>query len=191
MQPTTQAAIPLTVTILVMLPLGLLPNAVLATWMPPFLRNDKLLHFTFFGLFSSSGIHLLDALLEAPFARMRRKKEKAVFLCAAVLSLGADVVSEFAQALLSSRSFDSIDIMFNILGSGIGIGAWCAWQWYIPGVVAAIRKRWRKVLAERRAKIRGVRRTLSATFDSADLELGLNPDRWDTSSSAPRDEWEL
>ncbi|KAI8613043.1 hypothetical protein BC830DRAFT_1170584 [Chytriomyces sp. MP71] len=108
---------------------------------------------------------------------MRRRREKAVLLCAAVLSLGADVLSEAVGA--QPRLFDSMDIMFNILGSGMGIGVWDACQRYIPGAVAALWRRWRAVLAERRANIRGVRRTLSSTFDTADMEFGLNLDRWD------------
>ncbi|KAI9011586.1 hypothetical protein DFJ74DRAFT_304590 [Hyaloraphidium curvatum] len=124
-----------------MLFLGLVPRSATPAWLARI--NDKLLHFSCFGLLSVlcvlawelEDLAPVDADLDTRhwgvlLAAKRAMRTKAGLTAAGMVAMG--VGSEFAQGILSpSRTFDVDDIAFNLLGIAVGIplGA-LADKWY-------------------------------------------------------------
>ncbi|KAI8841410.1 hypothetical protein BJ741DRAFT_594085 [Chytriomyces cf. hyalinus JEL632] len=162
-----------------MLPLGLLPNSVILPWIPAFLRNDKLLHFAMFSLFSAALIHALDTVLATQRLRYRACYAPSA---ASALALGASFSSEYLQSVLSNRRFDAIDIAYNLLGSAVGILSWYACRCLDLGALfhGRLPAFMQQLLESRRCTIL-VGQNL-ASFDPS-LELGMRLERWDATTA--------
>lgn len=71
--------------------------------------NDKLQHFVFFLLFGG-------ATYWTPVLSKKRCSQAA-----AAITVIASITSEFLQAYLTERLFDPVDIVANLLGSGLAL----------------------------------------------------------------------
>ncbi|KAI9329084.1 hypothetical protein BDR26DRAFT_873105 [Obelidium mucronatum] len=128
------ALLPLGLIATLMLLLGLAPNAVLAPLIPSSLRNDKILHFVMFFLFTLSLFPPLKLLLDhfgrndtsdgySPLDRDSDYSRELVVLIqsAGVVSAVSSVFSEVFQAMLTARKFDISDVIGNIGGACLAL----------------------------------------------------------------------
>ncbi|KAF2835814.1 hypothetical protein M501DRAFT_987768 [Patellaria atrata CBS 101060] len=107
-------------------------------------HSDKGLHFVTFLILTLCFYWIIDT-------SRRRVIQFTLFACTFVLSIG----SEIAQGLLpNGRDFDPYDIVANVLGSLIAVGA-CNW--------------YHKRMLERKRKARGYH---NVATDDLDVELG-------------------
>ncbi|KAI5855253.1 hypothetical protein BZA05DRAFT_391021 [Tricharina praecox] len=77
--------------------------------------NDKFLHFVTFLTLTVCFYWILDA-----------SRRRVVNLTMGVCTLVGGVGSEFVQSVATSREFDPLDIVSNLLGSGLGL-LLCTW----------------------------------------------------------------
>lgn len=77
--------------------------------------NDKFVHFVTFLVLTVCFYWILDA-----------SRRRVVNLTMGVCTLVGGVGSEFVQSMVTKREFDPLDIVSNLLGSGLGL-LLCSW----------------------------------------------------------------
>ncbi|KAL1301642.1 hypothetical protein AAFC00_005865 [Neodothiora populina] len=130
------------ILLLIAASLGLAPNRL-----PQYKQSDKVLHFITFLLITLCFYWILET-------NRRRVIHLTLLICTAGLSIGSEVV----QGLLpNGREFDPYDILANVLGSGLALGA-CSW--------------YHKRMLERRRAARKYHIVPGEDGDGNDVELG-------------------